>query len=71
MARYRIKGKDLAAEMQVSENAISNLRNSESMPRLDGLSLNKLCNSLDKLATNLDEDITPNSLIEYSRDIKP
>jgi len=68
MARYRIKAIDLAEDMQVSANSVSNLRNSESMPRLDGSTLSKLCNSLNKLATNLEEEITPMSLIEYSRD---
>ena len=70
MARYRIKAVHLAEELGVSPNAVSNLRNSESMPRIDGSSLNKLCNALNKLATNLEEEITPNTLIDYTCDLK-
>lgn len=71
MARYRIKAVDLAQEIKVSPNSVSNLRNSESMPRLDGSSLNNLCNALNKLAINLEEEITPITLIDYTRDLKP
>ena len=71
MARYHIKAVDLAKEMGISANAISNLRKSDTMPRLDGDSLNKLCNALNKLGLNLDEEITPITLIDYSRDYEP
>ncbi|PSB60672.1 hypothetical protein DSM107010_61800 [Chroococcidiopsis cubana SAG 39.79] len=71
MARYHIKAIDLAKEMGVSANAVSNLRKSDTMPRLDGDSLNNLCNALNKLALNLDEQITPISLIDYTRDYEP
>ena len=71
MARYKIKAVDLAREIEVSSNSISNLRNSDTMPRLDGHSLNNLCNALNKLALGLDEEITPMSLIDYSRDFEP
>lgn len=71
MARYRIKGIDLAKEMGISTNAVSNLRNSDTMPRLDGDALNNLCNALNKLALGLGEEITPSTLIDYSRDGEP
>jgi DNA-binding Xre family transcriptional regulator len=71
MARYRIKAVDLAEEIGVSPNSVSNLRNSESMPRLDGSSLNYLCNALIMLAINLEEVITPITLIDYTRDCEP
>lgn len=71
MARYHIKAIDLAKEMGVSANAVSNLRKSDTMPRLDGDSLNNLCNALNKLALNLDEQITPIRLIDYTRDYEP
>lgn len=71
MARYRIKAIDLAKEIGVSPNSVSNLRNSDSMPRLDGSSLNNLCNALNKLAINLEEEITPFTLIDYTRDSEP
>jgi DNA-binding Xre family transcriptional regulator len=71
MARYRIKAKDLAKELGISSNAVSNLRLSESMPRLDGDSLNNLCNALNKLALGLEYEITPMTLIDYTRDDEP
>ena len=71
MARYRIKGIELAQEIGISTNAVSNLRNSETMPRIDGQSLNNLCNALNKLALNPEREITPNDLIEYTRDLDP
>ncbi len=69
MARYQIKAIDLAREIDVSANAVSNLRKGNSMPRLDGESLNRLCNALNNLAIDLDEEITPMTLIEYTRDL--
>ncbi len=71
MARYHIKAVDLAKEMGISANAISNLRKSDTMPRLDGESLNNLCNALNKLGLNLNEEITPITLIDYTRDYEP
>lgn len=71
MARYQIKAIDLAREIDVSANAVSNLRKGNSMPRLDGESLNRLCNALNNLAIDLDEEITPMTLIEYTRDLEP
>lgn len=71
MARYRIKSIDLAKEMGISPNAVSNLRKSDTMPRLDGESLNNLCNALNTLALGLEEEITPTTLLDYSRDWEP
>jgi DNA-binding Xre family transcriptional regulator len=71
MARYNIKAIDLAKEMSISANAVSNLRKGNTMPRLDGDSLNNLCNALNKLALDLDEEITPVTLIDYTRDLEP
>ncbi|PSF28947.1 XRE family transcriptional regulator [Aphanothece hegewaldii CCALA 016] len=71
MARYSIKAVDLAKEMGISTNSVSNLRKGNTMPRLDGDSLNSLCNALNKLALDLDEEITPVTLIQYSRDFEP
>ena len=50
MARYDIKGIDLAKEMGVRDASISNLRNSKTMPRLDGERIDQLCKALSKLA---------------------
>ncbi len=71
MARYQIKAIDLAQEMGVSANSVSNLRKGNTMPRLDGDSLNRLCNALNRLAIDLDEEITPVTLIDYTRDGEP
>ncbi|MGH2413545.1 MAG: helix-turn-helix domain-containing protein [Microcystaceae cyanobacterium] len=71
MARYNVKATDLAKEMGISANSVSNLRKGNTMPRLDGDSLNKLCNALNKLALDLDEEITPVTLIDYTRDWQP
>lgn len=71
MARYNIKAIDLAKEMGISPNSVSNLRKGNTMPRLDGDSLNDLCNALNKLALGLEEEITPVTLIDYTRDDEP
>lgn len=63
MARHKIKGNELADKLNVRPNTISNLKNSHTMPRLDGDKLNDLCIALTQLAN---ESITPNHLIEYS-----
>lgn len=65
MARHRIKGKDLADSLSISGNAVSSLKNSQSMPKIDGERLNQICNSLSKLAG---EVVSPNNLIEYTFD---
>lgn len=66
MARYNIKAIDLATEMKVSANAISNLRQADTMPRIDGNTLNSLCMSLRKLGRTA--DITLQSLVEFTPD---
>lgn len=68
MARYRIKGSDLAGLLQLSDNAISNLRNAETMPRIDGKRLNDLLDGLNHLAQNIEQGriLYPQDLIEYS-----
>lgn len=71
MARYDIKGIDLAEELEVSTNAVSGLRRAKTMPRLDGMQLDLLLNALNKLAKDkpIDEVITHNTLIEYVYDV--
>ncbi|GAB1542695.1 hypothetical protein NUACC21_53690 [Scytonema sp. NUACC21] len=68
MARYDIKGKDLAKKLDISTNAMSALRRAKTMPRLDGTALNLLCNALNELAQDLDKPITPGELLDYSLD---
>ena len=64
MARHRVLAKELAEEMGISDNAISNLRRAETMPRIDGKRFNQLCASLTKLS-KIHEPVTPYDLIEY------
>jgi len=71
MARYNIKSVDLAKELDISPNAVSSLRKAKTMPRLDGNALNNLCNALNRLAEDLDEEISPLSLLTYVRDPDP
>jgi putative transcriptional regulator len=50
--------------MDTSDNAISNLRRAETMPRIDGKKFDQLCASLTKLS-KIREPVTPYDLIEY------
>lgn len=70
MARYDIKSKDLARELDISANAVSSLRKNKTMPRIDGLALTLMCNALNKLALDLEAPITPGDLLSYSVDPK-
>jgi DNA-binding Xre family transcriptional regulator len=65
MARYDIRNIDLQQAMQLNKNAISNLKNAKSMPRIDGKRLDQLCKVLSELSH---ERITPETLIEYTPD---
>lgn len=64
MARHRVLARELAKEMNTSDNAISNLRRAETMPRIDGKKFEHLCISLTKLS-KIRESVTPYDLIEY------
>jgi DNA-binding Xre family transcriptional regulator len=66
MARYSIKGVDLASRLDISTNAMSSLRNCKTMPRLDGVALDLLCNALNELAQDLDKPLAPADLLDYS-----
>ncbi len=70
MARHKVKGIDLASYMNVSNQAVSELRNKDTMPKIDGERLNALCNGLNALGHNLQAPVTPNDLIEYIIDIE-
>lgn len=70
MARYHIKNVDLANEIKISPNAVSNLRGSKTMPRIDGERLNSVCNGLTWICQRAGENvvITPADLIEFQLD---
>lgn len=67
MARHRVLAKDLADFIGVSRNAMSALKKSESMPRVDGERLEQLCAGIKKLS-KIGEKVTPYDLIEYIED---
>ncbi len=71
MARYDIKGMDLAKALDVSTNTVSNLRKAKTMPRLDGDQLNLLLDALNRLAIDKNEVISHISLIEYVQEVLP
>ncbi|MGF1489780.1 MAG: helix-turn-helix domain-containing protein [Prochloraceae cyanobacterium] len=50
MARYRITGVDLAKELGVRVESVSNLRKSETIPRIGGERIQDLCVALSKLS---------------------
>lgn len=50
MARHRVSGKDLADELGISTNAVSALRKSETMPRINGERLDAIASALTRLS---------------------
>lgn len=46
MARKKITNRDLAKEMDMHEGSISRLKAADEMPRLDGKTLERLCEAL-------------------------
>lgn len=64
MARHRIKGKDLADFLGISTNAVSTLRNADTVPAIGGERWELICDGINKLSLSGDT-ITPLDLIEY------
>jgi len=50
MARHRVTGKDLADALGISTNAVSSLRNSETMPKINGERLDAIAEALTRLS---------------------
>ncbi|GGA46314.1 helix-turn-helix transcriptional regulator [Okeania sp. KiyG1] len=65
MARYRISGEELAKYLDISSNAVSNLKRADTMPRIDGEKLGAILDGLNLLAKKKEKDITPADLFEY------
>jgi putative transcriptional regulator len=59
MARKRITNRELAELIGNHETSISRLKNQDTMPRIDGETLESLCRAL---------QCTPNDLLEYIPD---
>ncbi|MBN3948384.1 MAG: helix-turn-helix transcriptional regulator [Nostoc sp. NMS7] len=50
MARHKIKAIDLASELGMHPNSVTRMKNADTLPRMDGDSLDNLCKALDKLS---------------------
>ena len=64
MARHKIQAGALAADMGVTQNAVTNWRKSQ-MPQINSSRLNAILLSLNKLS-NTDKLIRPGDLISFS-----
>jgi len=65
MEKHQIQAKDLAERLDLSQNAISNLRKGE-MPRIDGDRLNSLLINLNQMRSAGSPVIGVIDLIEFS-----
>lgn len=73
MARAKLTNREVAHEMEVHETSVSRLKTADTMPRIDGNTLDNLCNSLTKLyrKKGIKKTIMPADLFEYvPEDIK-
>ena len=61
MARYRLTNKALGAKLDRHETSVSRIRTAETMPRIDGHDLDRLCIALSELSG---DRITPADLLE-------
>ena len=68
MAKYDIKGVDLAAKLQISTNAVSRMRRAKDMPGFSGKRLGQLCDALNDLIKESGQNaiITPAELLSYT-----
>jgi putative transcriptional regulator len=64
MARHRVKGKDLADFLGISNNAVSSLRKAEIMPAIGGDRWEQICDGINQLSLSGDT-IAPFDLIEH------
>jgi putative transcriptional regulator len=70
MARGRITNRELAQRLHRHETSISRMKNSDTMPKMDGDELNILCNVLTEMLKERGQDvvITHVELIQHSPD---
>lgn len=61
MARQSMTNRRLSELIGIHETNVSNMKRRDDMPRIDGETLEALCNAL---------DCTPSDLLEYKRDEK-
>lgn len=70
MAKGKLTNRELAQSMGFHETSISRLKTADTMPRIDGHTLNNLCISLTKLFRGKGHSIviTPMDLFEFTFD---
>jgi len=70
MARGRITNRELAQRLHRHETSISRMKNSDTMPKMDGDELNILCNVLTEMLKERGQEvvITHVDLIQHSPD---
>ena len=67
MARARMTNRELAKVLGLHETSVSRMKTAETMPRIDGDSLNHLCNSLNHIyrKKGVKTVVSPADLFEY------
>ncbi len=67
MARVRMTNRELAQVLRVHETSVSRMKTADTMPRIDGETLNHLCNGLNHIyrSKGVDVIISPADLFEY------
>lgn len=67
MARAKITNRELALALNVHETSISRMKTADTMPRIDGDTLNNLCNCLIRLYKDkgINQIIMPADLFEF------
>jgi len=67
MARAKITNRELATALNVHETSVSRMKTADTMPRIDGNTLDNLCNCLIKLykEKGINEIVMPTDLFEF------
>ena len=67
MARAKITNRELALALNVHETSVSRMKTADTMPRIDGDTLNNLCNCLIRLYKDkgINQIIMPADLFEF------
>ncbi len=67
MARAKITNRELAQALGVHETSVSRMKTADTMPRIDGDTLDNLCNCLVKLykEKGISEIVMPSDLFEF------
>ena len=67
MARAKITNRELAKALSVHETSVSRMKTADTMPRIDGDTLDNLCNCLIELykEKGINEIVMPADLFEF------